>query len=103
MFTIQALWTAAHHKIPVVWIILKNRAYRILKTNLDLYRKQIGLTGERPYPHTDLTDPDLQFVKLAEGFGVEAERVTAPDEIASALRAALESGKPYLLEVCVQG
>jgi benzoylformate decarboxylase len=101
VFTIQALWTAAHHKIPVVWIILKNRAYRILKANLDLYRKQIGVAGDSPYPHMDLTDPDLQFVKLAEGFGVEAQQITAPDEIAPALRAALESGRPRLLEVCV--
>jgi benzoylformate decarboxylase len=102
LYTIQALWTAAHHKIPVIWIILKNRAYRILKINLDLYRKQIGLTGKSSYPNTDLTDPDLDFVKLAEGFGVEAERVTEPDRIAPALRAALESGRPRLIEVCVE-
>lgn len=101
VFTIQALWTAAHHEIPVVWIILKNRCYRILKINLDHYRRGIGVTGNRPYPHTDLTDPDLDFVKLAEGFGVQAQRITEPEGIGPALRAALESGKPGLLEVIV--
>ena len=37
LYTIQALWTAAHHKIPVVYIIIHNRAYRILKINMDIY------------------------------------------------------------------
>lgn len=101
MYTIQALWTAAHHKIPVLWIIVNNRTYRVLKINMDIYRKRFGLPGDRPYPHTDLTDPDLEFVKLAEGFGVQAQRITEPEEIAPAVRAALESGKPRLIDVRV--
>jgi benzoylformate decarboxylase len=103
LYTIQALWTASHHKIPVVWIIVNNRTYRILKINMDLYRKRFGLTGDRPYPHMDLSDPDLEFVKLAEGFGVQAERISEPDGIASAVKAALQSGKPRLIDVRVQG
>ena len=103
MYTIQALWTAAHHKIPVVWIIVNNRTYRILKINMDLYRKRFGLPSDRPYPHMDLADPDLEFVKLAEGFGVQAQRISEPDGIAPAVKAALESGKPRLIDVRVQG
>lgn len=102
MYTIQALWTAAHHGIPVVWIIVNNRTYRILKINMDTYRKRFGLPGDRPYPHTDLTDPDLEFVKLAEGLGVQAQRVTEPDAIAPAVRDALESGKPRLIDVLMK-
>jgi benzoylformate decarboxylase len=103
LYTIQALWTAAHHKIPVVWIIVNNRTYRILKINMDLYRKRFGLPRDRPYPHMDLADPDLEFVKLAEGFGVQAERISDPDGIAPAVKAALESGEPRLIDVRVQG
>ena len=103
MYTFQALWTAAHHKIPVIYIIIHNRAYRIIQINMDIYRKRFGLPVDGPYPHTDLTDPDLEFVRLAEGFGVQARRITEPDEIAPAVKAALESGKPWLLDVIVEG
>ena len=102
MYTIQALWTAAHHKIPVVFIILHNRSYRILKINMATYRKRFGLPGDSTYPHTDLTDPDLEFVKLAEGFGVQARRITEPDQIGPAVKTALESGNPWLIDVLVE-
>ncbi|RJR43031.1 MAG: thiamine pyrophosphate-binding protein [Desulfobacteraceae bacterium] len=102
IYTIQALWTAAHHRIPVVWIIVHNRAYRILRLNMDAYRKRFGLPADGPYPYTDLADPDLEFVKMAEGFGVQAQQVTEPDAIAPALKAALESGKPRLIDVVVK-
>ncbi|MBW1800333.1 MAG: thiamine pyrophosphate-binding protein [Deltaproteobacteria bacterium] len=103
IYTIQALWTAAHYNIPVVYIIINNRTYRILQINIDFYRKQFGLPMDRPYPHTDLIDPDIEFVKLAEGFGVQALRITEPEEIAPAVKTALESGKPWLLDVIVEG
>ena len=103
IYTIQALWTAAHHKIPVVYIIVNNRSYRIVKINMDTYRKRFGLPVDRPYPHLDLRDPDLEFVRLAEGFGVQARRITEPDEIAPTVKAALESGKPWLIDVLVEG
>jgi benzoylformate decarboxylase len=102
LYTIQALWTAAHHKIPVGYIIIHNRAYRILKINMDIYRKRFGLPGDGPYPHTDLTDPDLEFVKLAEGFGVQAQRITESDQIGPAVKTALESGNPWLIDVLVE-
>ena len=55
LYTIQALWTSAHHDLPMVWVILHNRSYRILKFNLDNYQRRFGLPGDRPYPHMDLT------------------------------------------------
>ena len=47
MYSIQALWTAAHHDLAVVFVILNNREYRILKHNMDTYRQRFGASAER--------------------------------------------------------
>ena len=86
MYSIQALWTAAHHDLAVVFLILNNREYRILKHNMDTYRQRFGAKPDRGYPNMDLISPDLGFVDLARGLGVEAARVGRPE----ALRAALD-------------
>lgn len=103
MYSIQALWTASHHQVPVVYIIIHNRSYRVLKLNLNIYRKRFGLGGEKPYPHMDLIDPDFGYVDIARGYGMEAQRVEHPGDLAAALKTAIESGKPYLLDVIADG
>ena len=103
MYTIQALWTAAHHDLAVVFVILDNREYRILKHNMDAYRQRFAVRSERPYAHMDLTKPDLGFVDIAHGLGVAASRVTKPADLAPAVAAAIASGGPYLLDVVVEG
>ncbi len=103
MYSIQALWTAAHHDLPVVFLILDNREYRILKHNMDAYRQRFGVRAERPYVHMDLAPPELSFVEIARGMGVAGSRVTRPAEVAPALTAAFASGKPHLLDVVVEG
>jgi benzoylformate decarboxylase len=102
MYTIQALWTAAHHDLAVVFVILDNREYRILKHNMDAYRQRFAVRSERPYVHMDLAKPDLGFVDIAHGMGVAGARVTKPGEFAPALAKALASGGPYLLDVVVE-
>ena len=103
MFSVQALWTAAHHKIPIVFIILANRSYKILKINMDRYRKYFDISEQDHYPHMDLTDPNIDYVMVARGLGVDGEKIYEPEEVAPALGRALDSGKPYLLEVFVEG
>jgi benzoylformate decarboxylase len=103
MYSIQALWTAAHHDLAVVFVILNNREYRILKHNMDTYRQRFGAKPERGYPHMDLVAPDLGFVDLARGLGVEGVRVTTPAELRPALDTALGAGRPYLLDVAIEG
>ncbi len=102
LYTIQALWTAAHHDIPIVFVIINNRAYRILKLNLNRYRSEASLEN-RGFLHLDLTEPEVDFVQIARGFGVEGQRIEAPEEIAPAVTAAFRSGKPWLLDVVVDG
>ncbi|MGH7400578.1 MAG: thiamine pyrophosphate-dependent enzyme, partial [Candidatus Rokuibacteriota bacterium] len=103
MYSIQALWTAAHHDLAVVFLILNNREYRILKHNMDTYRQRFGAKPDRGYPNMDLVAPDLGFVDLARGMGVEGMRVAAPGELRPALEKALGAGRPFLLDVAVEG
>ncbi|HEX7927762.1 MAG TPA: thiamine pyrophosphate-dependent enzyme, partial [bacterium] len=100
---IQALWSAAHHNVPVVFIILNNRVYRILKLNMNRYRSNFGVGGERPHPHMDLTNPTMQYVDIARGFGVDGKRIEDPAEIGPSIQAALASGKPVLLDIVIDG
>jgi benzoylformate decarboxylase len=103
MYSIQALWTAAHHDLAVVFVILNNREYRILKHNMDTYRQRFGVKPDRAYPNMDLVAPDLGFVDLARGMGVEAMRVATPGELRPALEKALGAGRPFLLDVAIEG
>jgi len=103
MYSIQALWTAAHHDLAVVFVILNNREYRILKHNMDTYRQRFGAKPERGYPNMDLVAPDLGFVDLARGLGVEGVRVSRPGELRPALDKALGAGRPFLIDVAIEG
>ena len=103
MYSIQALWTAAHHDLPIVFVILANREYRVLKHNIDAYRARFDVKSNKPYAHMDLTGPVLGFVDLAKGMGIAGTHVTKADDIQAAVAAAFASGKPHLLEIEIEG
>jgi benzoylformate decarboxylase len=95
MYTIQALWTAAHLKLPITYLIPNNRSYRILKERLK------ARSGQNQFVGMDLRDPEIDFVGLAQSMGVPARRITDPNDIVPALRAAVAGGVPSLLDVSV--
>ena len=95
MYSIQALWTAAHLKLPITYIIANNASYRILKERVMPYQK------EAKFIAMDLRDPRIDFVTLAQSMGVSAQRVTEPGAIDSALRQAYQTNGPTLVEVVV--
>jgi benzoylformate decarboxylase len=99
MYSIQALWTAAHHDLAIVFIILSNREYRVLKTNLDEWRRRFDMTSNAPNPLMDIADPPLDFVALAKGMGIDGAYVDTDAGVAPVLEKAFASGKPYLLEL----
>jgi benzoylformate decarboxylase len=103
MYSIQALWSAAHHKLAITFVILANRQYRVLKHNVDVWRQNFVPNTQHPYQNMDLTAPELDFVQLAGGMGVDAVRVEKAEDIAPALSRAVASGKPYLVEIEVEG
>ena len=73
MYTIQALWTHARESLDVTTVIMNNRSYAIL--NIELARTGAGEGGPKARDLLDLSRPDLDFVKLAEGMGVPAVAV----------------------------
>jgi benzoylformate decarboxylase len=91
-YSIQALWTAAQLGLPVVFVVLRDGAYTILKAFA-------AFEGASGVPGLEL--PGLDTVKLAEGFGCPARRVTEPGDVTDALREALRSRHPTLLEVAI--
>jgi benzoylformate decarboxylase len=103
MYSIQALWTAAHHKLAIVFVVLANREYRILKHNVDVWRQNFQAGTQHPYQQMDLTGPELDFVHLAAGMGVEGVRVERSDAIAPALAKAVAANRPYLVEIAIEG
>lgn len=103
MYSIQALWTAAHHDLPIVFVILANREYRVLKHNIDAYRARFDVKSNKPYMHMDLSGPALGFVELAKGMGIAGTHVTKAEDIQAAVAAAFRSGKPHLVEIEIEG
>ncbi len=101
LYTIQALWTAAHHKVPVTWVIANNQSYRILKLNMLEYLGE-GAAGRR-FVEMDMTDPPLDFARIAASFGVKGVRVEHPDEVGEAVREAQNSEEPRLIDVAIEG
>jgi len=101
LYTIQALWTAAHHKIPVTWVIANNSAYRILKLNMLEYLGE-GAAGRR-FVEMDLTVPAVDFPAIAASFGVKGVRVEHPDEVGDAVREAQKANEPRLVDVAIDG
>jgi benzoylformate decarboxylase len=91
-YGIQALWTAAQHELPILFIIPRNSAYNILKA----FANQLHTPG---VPGLDL--PGIDHVALAAGYGLSAEKVTEKDALANALSRGMAAKQPYLIEVAV--
>ncbi len=100
MYTISALWTQARERLDVTTVVYANRAYDILRIELQRVGAQTGSAGPGPKAESllDLTRPTLDFVRIAEGMGVPARRVATAEELADALRWALHEPGPHLIE-----
>jgi benzoylformate decarboxylase len=95
MYGIQALWTAAHLRLPITYVIPNNRGYRILKERLVSFRKTDRFIG------MDISEPAIDYVALARSLGVPARRIDDPRDIVPALREGIGSGGPNLIDVGV--
>ena len=103
MYTIQSLWTAAFHNIAVLYIILSNQSYRILKYNMHRYLTLQKIQTDEPYPLMDFKNPPLDFVGMARSMGLPGRCVEHPGEIREAISEALAVNGPYVLEVRTEG
>ncbi|MEA3026659.1 MAG: benzoylformate decarboxylase [Alphaproteobacteria bacterium] len=97
MYTVQALWTAAHYKLPVIWVIFNNTSYRILKQRLVNMR---GLAEQADnFVGMELTDPAIDFVGLARSLGIEAQRAKTVKDTTDLIGKALTDGTALLIDV----
>jgi acetolactate synthase-1/2/3 large subunit len=99
MYTLQALWTQAREGLDVTTLVLANRSYAILE--LELSRVGVGETGPVARSMLDLSRPDLDFVALARGMGVPAERPDTAEALVAALERAQAEPGPHLIEAVV--
>jgi thiamine pyrophosphate-dependent acetolactate synthase large subunit-like protein len=106
MYANGILWTAAHHRIPLLSVMHNNRAYHqeVMHLQRMALRHQRGI--DTAAIGTTLTDPNIDFAKIAQGMGVYAEGpISDPKDLAPALRRAIavvKRGEPALLDVVTQ-
>jgi benzoylformate decarboxylase len=96
-YGIQGLWSAAKYNLPVVFVICNNAQYQILK--IGAKGLQLPHALEDQYEGLDLVGPEVDFVKVAEGFGVAAKRISEPDELCAAVQTAWQGNRPLLIDV----
>jgi len=107
MFTPGALWTAAHHRIPLLYVVHNNRAYHqeVMYVQMMAAKRQRGIT--RAHIGNTITDPNVDFAKLAASMGVYSEGpITDPNDLGAALQRAVaivKRGEPALVDVVSQG
>ena len=107
MYAPGLLWTAAHHKIPILMVMHNNRCYH----QEIMHVQRMAAIHNRPQNTarigTEITDPDIDFAKLAQGMGVWAEGpISDPSKIGPALKRAVaevKNGRPALIDVVCQG
>jgi benzoylformate decarboxylase len=92
MYSIQALWTAARRQLPLTVVVINNSGYGAMRSFSQVMQV-------RNVPGIDL--PGIDFVKIAEGMGCAAERVSQSSEVAAALKQSLACKGTNLVEVMV--
>ncbi len=96
MYTLQSLWTMARERLDGTVVILANRRYRIL--DIEMQRTGAGAAGPRADSMFSLLDPEPDWIKISQGFGVQAARATTADEFIREFAAAMRHPGPRLIE-----
>ncbi|WP_456307083.1 acetolactate synthase large subunit [Neoroseomonas terrae] len=98
MYTVQSLWTQAREKLPVTTVLLSNRKYQIL---LGEYQNVGANPGRTAMDMLDLGNPDLDWVKMANGMGVEGARATTLDQVGDLMAQSFAQKGPFLIELMI--
>jgi benzoylformate decarboxylase len=97
MYSPQALWTAAHEHLPVIFAVANNHEYDILRKSEAVLDQTTGGNGHAV--GLDLVDPSVRYTDLARAHGVAATRVDRLEDIGEVLRCVWLRGEPHLLEI----
>ena len=98
MYSLQALWTQARENLPCTTIIISNRKYSIL---IGEYQNVGATPGKTAMDMLDLGNPDLNWVSLANGMGVDGAVATSLDELCGLMRSSFTRTGPFLIELLV--
>jgi thiamine pyrophosphate-dependent acetolactate synthase large subunit-like protein len=102
----SSLWTAAHHGIPILYVVFNNRAYHQERMHIQRMANRYGRGVDRTHIGTTIDRPSVDFAKLAQGYGaVGIGPIVDPNDLAAAFRRAVEvvrSGQPVLVDVVSQ-
>ena len=91
----QALWTQARERLDITTIVFSNRAYKILKVEMGRFGATAGPAAARLL---ELSDPEIDWVSLAQGFGVEASSADSLESFIDQFRDAMQRPGPRLIE-----
>jgi benzoylformate decarboxylase len=97
MYTIQGLWTAARENLRMVFVVINNYSYRILKQRTNAMKQLAAQTDT--YVGMDLDRPRVDFVSVARGLGLTAQRATTLADVQAMLEQALAHDGPTLIDV----
>ncbi|MEM9620983.1 MAG: acetolactate synthase large subunit [Pseudomonadota bacterium] len=100
-YTLQYLWTAAREQLNIVTVIYSNRSYNILDT--EYRRLGVNSVGERAASLFELNNPDIDWVSLANGYGVPGKLAQSAEDFILALDEGMRTPGPYLIEAVVSG
>ncbi len=98
-YTMQALWTMARENLDVTTVVFANRSYTIL--NIEMQRVGAGALGPKAHSLLDLHNPELNWMNIASGMGVEASRATTAQEFADQYGSAMKQRGPRLIEALI--
>jgi benzoylformate decarboxylase len=98
----QGLWSLSRYQAPILVVIMNNHSYNEIRV-----RNMVASVGGRQFETGQelvsyLGDPDVDFAKVAEGFGVKGEKVRDPKDLAAAIQRGIKvmrDGRPYMLDV----
>ncbi len=99
LYTLAALWTQARENLDVTTVVLNNRAYAILR--MELQRVGADTSGPKANGLLDLSTPDMDFTRMAEGMGVPATRATTAEQLADQFERAVTEPGPHLIEALI--
>ena len=97
MYTIQGLWTAARENLRMVFVIINNYSYRVLKQRTNAMRGLAAQTDN--YVAMDLDKPRVDFVSMARGLGLTAHKASTLSDLSDLLEQALAKDGPTLIDV----
>ena len=101
MYTVQSLWTMVRENLDITVVLLNNSSYAIL--NIEMERVGVAHPTEKAKSLLDLSNPTIDWVKIAEGMGMTASRAETVDQFNSQFADAMGEKGPRLIEVILPG